>query len=77
MTFQIDRYDFQAPRHALTSLAHPTEAEVIKARPSICKLRLQLSQAFVSQIETGKREGSIGAMKGIADALSVTLDDLV
>jgi DNA-binding XRE family transcriptional regulator len=36
-----------------------------------------LSQAFVSQIETGKRAGSIGAMKAIADALAVTLDDLV
>ena len=36
-----------------------------------------LSQAFVSQIETGKRDGSISAMKAIADALSVTLDDLV
>lgn len=36
-----------------------------------------LSQAFVSQIETGKREGSIGAVKAIADILSVTLDDLV
>lgn len=36
-----------------------------------------LSQAFVSQIETGKREGSIGAMKAIAEALSATLDDLV
>jgi DNA-binding XRE family transcriptional regulator len=36
-----------------------------------------LSQAFVSQIETGKREGSISAMKAIAEALSLTLDDLV
>jgi DNA-binding XRE family transcriptional regulator len=36
-----------------------------------------LSQAFVSQIETGKREGSISAMKSIAQALSLTLDDLV
>jgi DNA-binding XRE family transcriptional regulator len=36
-----------------------------------------LSQAFVSQIETGKRDGSISAMKAIAEALSVTLDDLV
>ena len=36
-----------------------------------------LSQAFVSQIETGKREGSVGAMKALAESLSVTLDDLV
>lgn len=36
-----------------------------------------LSQAYVSQIEGGKREGSIGALKAIADALGVTIDDLV
>ena len=36
-----------------------------------------LSQAFISQIETGKREGSLSAMKAIAEALSVGLDDLV
>jgi len=36
-----------------------------------------LSQPFISQIESGKREGSIGAMKAVAEVLSVTLDDLV
>lgn len=39
--------------------------------------RAGLSQAYVSQIETGKREGSISAMKAIAGALNVGLDDLV
>jgi DNA-binding XRE family transcriptional regulator len=36
-----------------------------------------ISQAYLSQIETGKREGSIGTMKKIADALQIGLDDLV
>ncbi|WP_207779353.1 helix-turn-helix domain-containing protein [Zavarzinia aquatilis] len=39
--------------------------------------RAGLSQAYVSQIETGKREGSISAMKVLAGALNVGLDDLV
>lgn len=36
-----------------------------------------ISQAYLSQIETGKREGSIGTMKKIAEALKIGLDDLV
>ena len=36
-----------------------------------------ISQAYLSQIETGRREGSIGTMKKIADALKIGLDDLV
>jgi DNA-binding XRE family transcriptional regulator len=36
-----------------------------------------LSQAYISQIETGKRAGSIEAMKAIAHALRVTVDDLI
>ena len=36
-----------------------------------------LSQAYVSQIEAGKREGSIAAMKAIAKALNLIIDDLV
>ncbi|MFZ2871669.1 helix-turn-helix domain-containing protein [Zavarzinia sp.] len=39
--------------------------------------RAGLSPAYVSQIETGKREGSISAMKALAGALNVGLDDLV
>ncbi|MBX4944622.1 helix-turn-helix domain-containing protein [Rhizobium binae] len=35
-----------------------------------------LSQPFVSQIETGKKEGSIAALKAIAHALGVDLDDI-
>jgi len=36
-----------------------------------------LSQAYVSQIEAGKREGSLGSMKAIAGALGVAIDDLL
>lgn len=39
--------------------------------------RAELSQAYVSQIETGRREGSLAAMSALARALGVTLDDLV
>ncbi len=34
-------------------------------------------QAYISQLETGKKEGSIETLKAIASALSVDLDDLV
>lgn len=36
-----------------------------------------ISAAYLSEIETGKKEGSLSAMKRIADALRVDLDDLV
>lgn len=36
-----------------------------------------LSAPYVSEIETGKKEGSISAMKKVAEALEVDLDDLV
>ncbi len=36
-----------------------------------------LSRAYVTQIEIGKREGSVAALKAIADALKLTVDDLV
>ncbi len=36
-----------------------------------------IAQPYLSQIETGKREGTLQTMKKIADALKVTLDDLV
>ena len=35
-----------------------------------------MSQAYASQIESGKREGSVSAMRAIAAALGVTIDDL-
>jgi DNA-binding XRE family transcriptional regulator len=35
-----------------------------------------LSQAYIAQIETGKREGRIEAYKAIASVLEVTIDDL-
>lgn len=36
-----------------------------------------LSAPYVSQIESGAREGSLDAMKKIAEALKVTIDELV
>jgi ribosome-binding protein aMBF1 (putative translation factor) len=36
-----------------------------------------LSAPYVSEIETGKKEGSISAMKKVAEALEVDLADLV
>ena len=36
-----------------------------------------LSQAYVSQIEAGKREGAIVAMKAISKVLNLNIDDLV
>lgn len=36
-----------------------------------------LSQSYLSQIESGKREGKVGVLASLARALSVGLDDLV
>lgn len=36
-----------------------------------------ISQAYLSQIETGRRDGTVGTMKKIAEALKLGLDDLV
>jgi len=36
-----------------------------------------ISATYLSEIETGKKEGSISAFKGIAKALRLDLDDLV
>lgn len=36
-----------------------------------------ITQAYLSQIETGKRDGTVGTMKKIAAALRLAVDDLV
>ncbi len=36
-----------------------------------------ITQGYLSQIETGKRDGTVGTMKKIAEALGVSIDDLV
>jgi len=36
-----------------------------------------ISQGYLAQIETGKREGTLGLYRSLADALGVDLDDLV
>ncbi len=37
---------------------------------------VDVRQSYISQIETGKREGTIDVLRRIATALGVTLDDL-
>ena len=39
--------------------------------------RTELSAAYISEIETGKKDGSLSSMKKIATVLGVDLDDLV
>ncbi|ADH89954.1 transcriptional regulator, XRE family [Ancylobacter novellus DSM 506] len=36
-----------------------------------------IARAFLSQIETGNRDGTVATLKKIADALLVTVDDLI
>lgn len=38
--------------------------------------RAGISTAYLSEIETGKKDGSVSALKSIADALKLDLDDL-
>ena len=40
-------------------------------------LRADLAPAYLSQIETGKREGTVETLRKIAQVLNVTIDDLV
>lgn len=39
--------------------------------------KAELSAAYISEIETGKKDGSISAVRRIAEALGVEIDDLV
>jgi DNA-binding XRE family transcriptional regulator len=39
--------------------------------------RAGITQAYLSQIETGKRDGSIPTMKKVAEALGLTIDELI
>jgi DNA-binding XRE family transcriptional regulator len=39
--------------------------------------KAELSAAYISEIETGKKDGSVAAMMLIARALNVDLDDIV
>ncbi len=36
-----------------------------------------VTQAYIAQIETGKKEGGVKTLKKLANALSISLDDLV
>lgn len=39
--------------------------------------KADVAQSYISEIETGKKEGSVATMKKLAEALRVTIDDLV
>jgi DNA-binding XRE family transcriptional regulator len=39
--------------------------------------RARIAQPYLSQIETGKRDGTAQTMKKLAEALDVTVDDLI
>lgn len=39
--------------------------------------KANLSAPYLSEIESGRKEGSLSAMKAIAEALGVSLDDIV
>lgn len=39
--------------------------------------KANLSRPYITEIETGRKDGSVKALKAIADALDVDLDDLV
>lgn len=39
--------------------------------------RTDLSEGYLSQIETGKRDGTVESFKRIAEALGLTVDDLI
>jgi len=39
--------------------------------------KAQVSAPFVSQIEKGQREGSVETMRKLADALRISVDDLI
>ncbi len=39
--------------------------------------RAGIAPAYLSQIETGKRDGTLSTIKKIADALDVSVDDIV
>lgn len=38
--------------------------------------KAHVGQSYISEIETGKKDGSLRTMKKLADALGVSLDDL-
>jgi transcriptional regulator with XRE-family HTH domain len=39
--------------------------------------KADVAQSYISEIEAGKKPGSLASMKVIATALNVTVDDLI
>jgi len=51
--------------------------EYRKITQAVLAEHIDLAQAYIGQLETGKRIGSVNVLKAIADVLSVEIDDLV
>ena len=45
--------------------------------PTVLAQKAEIGQAFLSQLETGKRAGTVETLRKVADALDLTIDDLV
>ena len=52
-------------------------ASIAGSAPRLLAEAAGITQPYLSQIESGKRDGTIGTMKKIAEALKVTVDELV
>jgi DNA-binding XRE family transcriptional regulator len=64
--------------HAILDGAHPVKAWREQRRLTQDALSAQagISKAYLCQIETGKRQGSVKTLRAIAVALDVSVDDL-
>ena len=73
--------EFVAPEFAARLIAGESPLRVWREARGLTGKALAaatgLSAPYLSQIETGERDGSLAAMKKIADALRISLDDLV
>jgi ribosome-binding protein aMBF1 (putative translation factor) len=64
---------------ALIAGAHPVRVWRKHRGLTVTQLadRVGMAQSYVTEIETGKKPGSLDAMRKIAAALGISLDDLV
>lgn len=72
---------FRVPSTVVSSVlagTHPVKAwrEHAGFTQDVLAVKAGISKAYLCQIETGKRQGAIKTLKALAQALSVTLDDL-
>ena len=72
---------FRVPGTVVSTIlagTHPVKAwrEHAGFTQDVLAAKAGISKAYLCQIETGKRQGAIKTLKALAQALSVTLDDL-